>query len=152
MFGFLKVFNLFPYPHLWRIGKEPYHSDKCTIIISILIILGIGTMFVEKFISVIRQNELAFTSKTIIDSSPPLTTIHTYDNEGDTKPFMFAFDLYAGNPSISRNDTSFTIRAYIDYISGGYSGSRVTTYETVTLENCTTKHFHMFTDIDKRFS
>ena len=45
MLAFLKVLNLFPYPHLWRIGKEPYHNDKCTIITSILIILGIGTLF-----------------------------------------------------------------------------------------------------------
>ena len=70
---------------------------------------------------------MSFTSNTIIDNSPPLTTVNTFDNYGDTKPFMFAFNLYAGNPKISRNDTSFTIKAYVDHIVGGYSGNRTTT-------------------------
>jgi hypothetical protein len=47
-----------------------------------------------------------------------LTNLHTYDNEGDTKPFMFAFNFYATNPQISRSDRSFTINAYADTISG----------------------------------
>lgn len=64
---------------------------------------------------------------------------------------MFAFDLYAGNPKISRNDTSFTIKAYVDHIVGGYSGNRTTTVEPVILENCTTQHFSMFKDINQTF-
>ena len=62
MFDLLRICNLFPYPHLWRVGKEQYHSDKCSIIMSILVILGIMALFIQRVITVYRMERVVATT------------------------------------------------------------------------------------------
>ena len=81
MFDFLRICNLFPYPHLWRVGKEPYHSDKCSIIISVILLLGIGALFVQRLVTVYKMESITATSQTLIDDSPPLTKVNTYQSD-----------------------------------------------------------------------
>ena len=77
MFNLLKMFNLFPYPHLWRIGKEEFHSDKCSIIMSIFIMLAVGAIFSQKIVSVLQKNQVIATTETLVTDSPPLTLVKT---------------------------------------------------------------------------
>lgn len=132
MFDFLRICNLFPYPHLWRVGKEPYHSDKCSIIISVILLLGIGAMFVQRLVTVYKMESITATSQTLIDDSPPLTKVNTFQSDSEIKPFMIAFDLYKANPSLNPNDTSFTIEGFVDKVNGGLSRNRTTIYEYFT--------------------
>lgn len=43
--------NLFPYTMLWRIGNEPYHSHKCSVIVTVIIVLIIVVVLVERLIT-----------------------------------------------------------------------------------------------------
>ena len=112
MFEILEVFNLFPYSHLWRMSREPQHSNKCSIIFSIVIILVIGIVFVQRLVLVFDMQTMQATSETIIDQSPPLTTISTYQNVTTNQPFMFAIDYLSGHPDLVLNSTSLNIKVY----------------------------------------
>jgi hypothetical protein len=66
MFDVLYAFNLFPYTQLWRIGREPEHNNKCSIIASILILLIIGSLFVAMLITVFQMNTITSKTQTIV--------------------------------------------------------------------------------------
>ena len=76
----LNIVNLFPYSQLWRIGKEPYHSNKCTIIFSIIVIGILSFVIVERVISVFQKNTPTATSHVDFEARPPLTVISTDQN------------------------------------------------------------------------
>ena len=55
MFNILYIFNLFPYAHLWRINKGHHHSNKCSIIISILILIAISAVFLQRLAIIFKK-------------------------------------------------------------------------------------------------
>ena len=77
MFSWLEPFNLFPYSQLWRVKREPEHHNKCSIITSIILILAIGALFVQRLVVVFSKDTMTSTSQTIISQTPPLTTLTT---------------------------------------------------------------------------
>ena len=97
------------------------------------------------------MESITATSQTLIDDSPPLTKVNTYQTDPNIKPFMFAFDLYKANPNISPNDTSFVVEGFIDYVKIGAAGNRTTVYEPFTFEQCQPQHFSSFENINEDY-
>ena len=133
MFEILEIFNLFPYTHLWRISREPQHSNKCSIIISILIIIAIGAVFIQRLVLVFQMQTMHATSQTIISQSPPLTTISTYQNDTTNQPFMFAIDYLSGHPDLVLNSSSLNIKVYTSILEGPTVRTRTMRNETINM-------------------
>ena len=153
MFDFLNTFNLFPYTQLWRIGKEPKHNNKCSTIISILILLAIGAILVNILVTVFKMNSIIVSSQTIVSETPPLTSVTTRQTDTNLHPFMFAFDYLSGNPQLNASSLPFNITAYTDNVTGGLSSQNRTSSTTpINLEKCTPQHFSSFLQIQNKFS
>ena len=55
MFNIMEIFNLFPYGHLWRINKGHHHSNKCSVILSITIIIAISAVFLQRLAIIFKK-------------------------------------------------------------------------------------------------
>ena len=73
MFDILYPLNLFPYTQLWRIGREPEHNNRCSILASVFIILIIGALLINMLIAVFQMNTITSKAQTTVSQSPPLT-------------------------------------------------------------------------------
>jgi hypothetical protein len=107
MFNWLEPFNLFPYTHLWRVKREPEHHNKCAIITSLILIIAIGALFIQRLVVVFQKDTMTATSQTVVDQTPPVTTLTTHmktyqNNPAGHQPFMIALDWYAGNPRYTK--------------------------------------------------
>ena len=111
----LQNFNLFPYTQLWRIGKKSQHNNFCGVLVSIFIILGIGGLFIAKFINVIQKDSLTVTSTVDINPSPPSTSITTHQHNNNSHPFMIAFRITANkNTSIQPQIKTYKYNQKVD--------------------------------------
>ena len=109
----LSALNLFPYTQFWRVSTSPQHNNKCSILVSVLVFLFIGVIFITEFIKVFSRTTIISASSTIISPEPPLTTLVTSQTNQDFHPFMLAFDYEKNNPHINKTHPPFSISAYV---------------------------------------
>ena len=76
----LESVNLFPYSQLWRLGQQPHHSNKCGVLLSILIVLILGYVLIERSITVFQMNNLTAKSEVIVQAEPIETVISTHQD------------------------------------------------------------------------
>ena len=90
-------FSLYPYTQLWRIGNDHYHSNKCSLSVSIIIIAIISGILIERLVAVFKSETITATSYVRLETQHPQTTLSTFQNNFTYFPFMIAFDIKKNN-------------------------------------------------------
>lgn len=132
----IQSMSLFPYIKFWRLGGKTEISSTFGGIISILIYLFIGSLYTYQIIQLTKKVVITSTSSSTTASQNDVVTanfvnsnITSSQNDSLTYPFMLAFDF----------DSNLSITA-------GFIG--YTFFNSITLENCTKKHFSVLPNID----